>query len=242
MVFKWKGKEIQIDWAKGKCLSIPLNHETHQPNAWFAPLYEAFPHRNGDWVGDTQLGAPVNFYDVRINPHGNGTHTETVGHIAKERFPIHDCLQNDWCVAQLISVYPTVDDNGDKVIYAVELTQGIEALIIRTLPNHADKLTRQYGGTNPPYMDPAFAKQLRLSGIRHLLIDLPSVDREEDNGVLQAHHEFWNYPEDPRTDATISEMIYVDNVIRDGLYLLNIQIPPMMLDAAPSRPFIYPIQ
>lgn len=238
---EWKGRSYTIDLESGKCIAIPLDHTKAQPNAWFAPLYDAFPHKSGDWIGDTREGAPVNFYDVRLNPHGNGTHTESVGHIAKERIPVHHSISNEWCVAQLISVYPTLQENGDKVIGEIETESGIEALIIRTLPNHNDKLSRQYGGTNPGYLDANFARKLRESGIRHLLIDLPSVDREEDQGVLEAHHEFWNYPANPRMNATISEMIFVDNDIQDGLYLLNIQIPAMMLDAAPSRPFIYPL-
>jgi hypothetical protein len=78
--------------------------------------------------------------------------------------------------------------------------------------------------------------------IQHLLLDLPSVDREEDGGALAAHKAFWKYPEDPRTKATITELIYVDNVVPDGLYLLQIQIAAMELDASPSRPFIYPLR
>ena len=34
-------------------------------------------------------------------------------------------------------------------------------------------------------------------------------------------------------------MIYVDDKIKDGHYLLNLQIPSFVSDAAPSRPIIY---
>jgi hypothetical protein len=33
---------------------------------------------------------------------------------------------------------------------------------------------------------------LHESGIQHLLIDLPSVDKEKDEGKLLAHKAFWN--------------------------------------------------
>ena len=59
--------------------------------------------------------------------------------------------------------------------------------------------------------------------------------------MLSAHKAFWQYPEAPRLEATISEMIYIDNVVPDGLYLLQIQMPAMELDASPSRPYIYPL-
>ena len=79
-------------------------------------------------------------------------------------------------------------------------------------------------------------------GIEHLLIDLPSVDREEDGGRLAAHKAFWQYPSpDIRTKSTITELIYVPNDVKDGYYLLNIQTAPFDLDASPSRPTVFPI-
>jgi hypothetical protein len=36
-------------------------------------------------------------------------------------------------------------------------------------------------------------------------------------------------------------MIFVEDDIDDGSYLLSIQIPAFMSDAAPSRPVIYPM-
>jgi hypothetical protein len=72
-----------------------------------------------------------------------------------------------------------------------------------------------------------------------LLLDLPSVDPESDNGLMLAHKAFWNYPENPRFDATISEMIYAPAEISDGLYLLNLQIAAIESDASPSKPVLY---
>ena len=76
-------------------------------------------------------------------------------------------------------------------------------------------------------------------GIEHLLLDLPSVDREQDEGKLACHKIFWKYPEEPRLHCTITELIFVPDSIRDGNYLLQIQIPNICLDAVPSRPFLY---
>ena len=66
---------------------------------------------------------------------------------------------------------------------------------------------------------------IRDIGIKHLLIDLPSVDREEDGGKLVAHKAFWNVKDiqnlntDARMDCTITEMIFVNDEILDGSYL-----------------------
>ncbi|MEP6647477.1 MAG: cyclase family protein [Saprospiraceae bacterium] len=235
-------KLFHANLHEGICIAIPLDHTEEQPNAYYAPLYEASPVRAGDWIGDTREGSSVNFYNLRINPHGNGTHTECVGHIAKERYSIHQALGTEYTIAKLVSVYPNQKENGDRVIDELEWEEGIEALIIRTMPNHPDKKVRHYSGTNPPYLDAKLVAKMADDGIQHLLLDLPSVDREEDGGLLSAHKAFWTYPENPRTKATITELIFVDNVHPDGLYLLQIQIAALELDASPSRPWIYPLK
>ena len=44
-----------------------------------------------------------------------------------------------------------------------------------------------------------------------------------------------------RKQATITEFIFVDNSIKDGLYILNLQVAPIENDASPSRPVLYKI-
>lgn len=124
-----------------------------------------------------------------------------------------------------------------------------EALLIRTLPNSDDKKTRQYSRQNPPYLEPSIGKFLAQKNINHLLLDLPSVDREWDKGKLSVHKGFWNIlTKDNKNDfsqvrknATITELIFVDNEIKDGFYLLNLQIPSLEIDAVPSKPVLYEI-
>ena len=77
--------------------------------------------------------------------------------------------------------------------------------------------------------------------IKHLMIDLPSVDRERDEGVLGGHNTFWNTKGKLRMDATITELIYVPNKVKDGTYFVNIQIAPFENDASPSKPILYQI-
>ncbi|MEO6132511.1 MAG: cyclase family protein [Saprospiraceae bacterium] len=242
LTVEWNSKKYHVDLHEGICIAIPLDHTRDQPNAYYAPRYEAAPVKVGAWIGDTREGGSVNFYNLRINPHGNGTHTECVGHISLERYSIHQCLRNEFAIAQLISVYPTQQENGDRVIKNLEWESGVEAIILRTMPNHPDKKTRRYSGTNPPYLDSETVNRMADQEIQHLLLDLPSVDREEDEGALASHKVFWKYPESPRVNATITELIYVDNVVPDGLYLLQIQIAALELDVSPSRPWIYPLK
>jgi hypothetical protein len=121
------------------------------------------------------------------------------------------------------------------------LHQGIEALVIRTTPNLENKLKENYSGNNPVYLDPNLSKLIVEKGILHLLLDLPSVDREEDGGAMLAHKAFWNYPENPRYSATITEMIFVPDEIKDGLYFINLHIASLETDASPSKPVLYEI-
>ena len=82
-------------------------------------------------------------------------------------------------------------------------------------------------------------------GLKHLLVDTPSVDRLFDDGHLSAHNIFWETKGkelNPNTqNKTITEMIFVPSSVEDGSYLLNLQIPAFVSDAAPSRPIIYKI-
>jgi len=242
--FKHAGKIYAADLSKPIDLSIPLRDGAENPNCFWAPMPEFSPVRAGDFVGSTKEGGVVNFFNVRLNPHGNGAHTECVGHIAKERFVLHECLLESHFLAKLVSLYPRRTEEGDRVIFQDQLEEVFsenesEALIIRTLPNDDLKLRQNYSGSNPPYLHHEAAEYLVKCGVQHLLLDLPSVDREEDGGQLLAHRAFWHYPQATRVHATITEMIFVPNSVRDGLYLLNLQTTSLDLDASPSKPMVF---
>ena len=239
------GEERSFDTERGLDLSIELHKGYPQVNCFNAPLFSTTPLREGSFVGSTLHGSPVNFYDVAINPHGNGTHTECVGHIAKEPYYINECYKSDFHVAQLISIFPLLEENGDKTIPLGHLEQlwdykGEDALVIRTLPNGEEKRTKNYSNSNPTYFTDDAMRFIVETGIKHLLIDLPSVDRELDEGRVSCHKIFWNYPgNEVRKDATISELIFVPDGVSDGIYLLNLQLLNIQLDVSPSRPMLY---
>lgn len=234
----------QVDFEKPLDISIPLRVGLKNVNCFYAPPMQADPVIAGDFKGSTALGGPVNFMNVRLNPHGNGTHTECVGHISKEKYTINNALKQFMFPARLITVFPRKETNGDRLIYKDQIepllkNQVTPALLIRTMPNDDLKLTTNYSGANPTFMHHEAVSYIVNAGVKHLLIDLPSVDKEEDGGKLLAHKAFWNYPESPRADCTITELVYVRNEIKDGLYLLNIQIASFELDVSPSKPVLY---
>lgn len=236
-------KTWRADISRPIDISIPIVDGPSTVNCFYAPMARIEPVRMGDFIGDTRLGSSVNFKNVFFNPHGNGTHTECVGHIAKESVRLDKILDEFLFAARVISVYPTLEENGDRVIYRSSLDgvpyEGERAWILRTLPNPDSKRYHHYSGTNPTYVDPEVMDLLIELGIDHLLIDLPSVDREEDGGKLASHHRFWEYPEKKFVKRTITELVYIPDNVPDGLYLLNLLVPAFDLDAAPSRPVLY---
>lgn len=241
------GKEYKIDFFKPIDISIPLSTSEHSASAWYVKPMQLEPVVMGEWIGDVNRGGSVNFRTITFNPHGNGTHTECVGHISKEFYTLNQHLQRFMFVAELVTILPAQLDNGDFVITRRQLESLLnesnkpEALVIRTLGNSLTKLTTNYSNTNPPYILKEAIDYLNGLGVTHLLIDMPSIDKEVDGGKLEAHHAFWNYPADPQLHKTITEFIYVPNEVMDGTYMLNLQIAPFENDASPSKPVLYKV-
>ncbi len=241
-----KGKDYKIDFFQPIDISIPLSTEKNCVSAWYVNPMKLEPVLNGNWIGDVSKGGSVNFRNITFNPHGNGTHTECVGHISKEFVTINHCLKRFIFLAELVTILPKELDNGDFVITKKQLQQALqdlkpEAIIIRTLSNGLNKLTTQYSNTNPPYVLEDAILYLNEIGVEHLLIDMPSIDKENDEGKLLAHHAFWQYPNNTQFHKTITEFIYVHNEIMDGTYILNIQIASFENDASPSKPVLYKV-
>lgn len=244
----------RFDAAGGIDISIPLQFGGEQPNAFYLPRAEAHVAEGRDFVGDTRRGGSCNCETITLNPHGNGTHTECVGHLSTNRIAVSEVLRESFILAQLISVRTEEDGQGGDCIGREGILNStfnvqdspVGGLIIRTLPNGESKKRAEWSGHNPPYLSADAAHFIRSLGVDHLLVDLPSLDREDDPN-LTAHRIFWNLPEQGQVEGevtdgrTITEMIYVPDEVLDGLYLLNLQVPPFLLDAAPSRPLLYPL-
>ena len=246
-----KINNFEIDLSKPIDISIPLTNTDENPIAWYIEKPSIEPVVFGDWIGKVSEGkSSTNFNNIFFNPHGHGTHTECLGHITNDFYSINQSLKQFFFMAKLITVEP--EKIGDDFVITKEqivslITEKTEAIIIRTLPNQLEKKSRKYSNTNPPYLSEEAAIFIRDSEVQHLLIDLPSVDKEHDEGKLLAHKAFWNVKDtvnlntDARLTATITEMIYVPNEIEDGNYILNLQIASFENDASPSKPILYKI-
>ncbi|MDB0011209.1 cyclase family protein [Crocinitomicaceae bacterium] len=235
----------KIDTSKPLDISLPLSNTLDNPRAWYVDLPIIEPVMENGFVGSVKEGGSVNFRNISFNPHGHGTHTECLGHITPEVFSVNQSLNQFFFTAEVVSINPH-NIEGDLIITKEQLEKVLkgkqtEALVIRSLPNLLEKKHLNYTETNPPYLELSCIDVLNACGVKHLLIDLPSVDRESDGGILAFHHAFWQVPQNPQFDKTITEFIYVKASIGDGSYILNLQVAPFENDASPSRPVLYKI-
>lgn len=268
--FEVDGESYRADLGRVYDLAIRLDFDGPQPNAFHLSQAVAQAVEAGDFVGDTRLGGSANCADVHLNPHGNGTHTECVGHIVDEPVAVGELAKTPLVPAVVLSV-PLVSfiDSGetyggkhtddDLVLTRQDLDAAFAqagapaafrgAVIIRTLPNPPDKTERHYSGTNPPYPTADAIDWLLEQSCEHLVLDLPSLDREDDGGTLPNHHQFFGVPTGEHTLAgaqassrTVTEMAYIPNAVDDGPWLLDLQLPRFALDAAPSRPLLVGVE
>ena len=263
------GKSHRPDLDRPLCLAVGLDFHGPQPRHFGAPTATADTLEQDGFVGDTRRGGSCNVHEVRLVPHCNGTHTECVGHIVDDRVAVHDVLLRTHHPAAVVTLAPTPAREADETYRpppdpddlmvtgaALEGALGgvpddaLAAVVIRTLPNPPEKRFSDHGaGKAAPYLSVEAVRDLTARGVRHPLVDFPSLDRTQDEGLQTAHHLFWNVAEgghalsaETRTEKTVTEMIYVPDEVEDGLYLLDLQIAPFLSDAAPSRPLLFPLE
>jgi kynurenine formamidase len=244
-VIEYNSRKITINVSEPIDISIPIDMSKDTVYAWGIADPKIEVEEYDDYKVSVANGAVVNFNSISFNPHSHITHTECVGHITEKVHSVNQNLKHYFFVSEVVTVAPE-QIGEDFVISEKQLKTALrnkkrDAIIIRTLPNLSDKKSTRYFNTNPAYLSEEAAIYLVEKGIKHLLVDLPSVDKEKDGGKLVVHNTFWNTKGELRMDATITEFIYVPNDVDDGEYLLNLMIAPFENDATPSKPILYKI-
>ncbi|HYM29046.1 MAG TPA: cyclase family protein, partial [Steroidobacteraceae bacterium] len=260
-----EGREIGIDAAHPVSLAVELDFTGPQPRHFAAPRASARPFEAPGFAGSVERGASCNCEVLTLIPHCNGTHTECAGHLTRERLDAYRLAPVGLVPALLVSVTPVpgaeCDERSlplpqprDLLVTRAALARAVpaalpftaRALVIRTLPNTPDKRVRDYSGQTPPYLTQEAAGWLVERGIMHLIVDLPSIDRAQDEGRLTAHRIFFGLPPAvtqlaaaTRAAATVTELAYIPESVADGPYLLELQVPALGGDAVPSRPLLY---
>jgi kynurenine formamidase len=245
-----------VDLSRPISLAIPVDFSGRELRHFGAPPASSQPLSVPGFSGAVATGASCNCSTITLTPHCNGTHTECVGHLTRESLDAHEVIPAGLIPALVLSV-GAVDASatqesteplpraGDRLVTAQAIEQAWvssgrpepRALVIRTSAIIVDA---------PHYFSREAAALLVKRGIEHLVVDLPSVDRVQDEGRLAAHRVFFGLPresrelaESTRARCTITELARVPEEVPDGWYLLELQVPALGGDAVPSRPLLY---
>lgn len=243
--FEVKGVSYTIETEQVHDLSIGIKKQNNV-NCYHLddPSFSYF--ENEFFVGSLQKGGSVNCEKITFYAHASGTHTECALHVLPADFTMLDVQVPLLQLAQLVTIQPKSVGN-DWVIDAEVLStlsnqEQATALLVRTLPNQAEKLVHQYAGTNPPFFTVDGIQKIKALGFKHLLTDLPSIDKEQDDGLLAAHKQWFLTNGSADKAHTITEFIYAEKNIPDGMFGLAIRLPKIETDAVPSSVLIYPCQ
>ena len=259
------GEALCIDLTAGISLALPLAFDDAQPRHFGAPPARSTPYVAGSFNGEVARGASCNCRSVTLVPHCNGTHTEGAGHLTIDCPPLHAQIPSQPLPALLLSVTPQAaassDETslpppqpGDSLItgqsllaaWPASLPFAPQVLVLRTQASATQPSGAGNDATNPPYLTLHCAQTLVARGILHLVIDLPSIDRSQDEGRLSAHRVLFglspgvtDYAAATRPQATVTELAHIDASLPDGPCAVQLQVPAWTGDALPSRPLLF---
>lgn len=250
-------------FAAGGAVSLAarLDFDAPHPRHFGAPAATSTPFTVGSFNGAVARGASCNCRRVTLIPHCNGTHTESVAHLTTEALSPLDVVPLEPLPALLLDVRPvpasgsgeTADPaprSGDHLVTAAAIDHAWAAhpssasrprvLVLRTGAQH-------WPG-EPAYLSLEAARLLVERGIEHLVVELPSVDRTEDEGRLGAHRVFFGLPagstrlaDARRPGCTVTELAVVPPFVKPGPCHVQLQLTPWTGDAVPSRPVLFEI-
>jgi kynurenine formamidase len=248
---------LAVDFNAATSLALTLDFTAAHPRHFGAPPATSSPFRTGAFEGAVERGSSCNCQRISLIPHCNGTHTESASHLTVQQLLLHEIVPVGPIPALLVTVPPrdsasTPEDSspaprgGDRLITSAglrnawrETARAPRALLLRTGTHWDDPA--------PPFLSRQLAEELVARGIEHLITDLPSVDRLEDEGHLTAHRIFFGLPprssdlaKASRAQCTITELAEFPDALADGPCAVQLQIPSFSGDAVPSRPLHLP--
>lgn len=265
------GQKIRAALDRGVSLAIPVDFNSTGPRHFGAPAPTTQAFSIGSFSGSVASGASANCSTITLNPHCQMTHTESVAHLTRESGDTWRVVPRGLLPAVIVSVTPEParesSEGSDPQPWGTDtlitrrrlraawptarpapaLPEPVAA-IIRTLPNGADKRSRDYTDAVPPYLTREAVEWLVEKRIEHLVLDVPSLDRTHDEGRLVGHRLFFGLPpgstargDAARSRATVTELAFVPDELADGPCLLQLAVPAIGGDAVPSQPIVYPL-
>jgi len=260
------GSDVAGDWRTrlGEALSLArvLDFGAPHPRVFGAPPATTTPFVAGAFNGEVARGASCNCRAVHLVPHCNGTHTESVAHLTVESLRLTDLVPLEPLPAVVVSVRPVAAQQsgetadppplpGDRLVTATQIDRGWPAAWPADLPSPRVLVLRtgvHDGDDVAPYLSLEAARRIVERGIDHVVVELPSVDRAEDEGRLAGHRILFGLPpgstrlaDAARPHATVTELAQVPATCPDGPCAVQLQLTPWTGDAVPSRPVLFPL-
>jgi kynurenine formamidase len=249
---------LAVDFDAATSLALHLDFSSPHPRHFGAPPATSLPFQAGNFEGTVARGASCNCQRLSLIPHCHGTHTESASHLTLQQRPLQQIVPFGPMRALLLTVRPV--DCSDTTENSLPAPRAADRLITRSALLDAWpgagaaplalllRTGTAWSDNPPPYLSQQLMQELVARGVEHLVTDLPSVDRLEDEGRLTAHRIFFGLPERGtslldarRAHCTITELAQFPAGLQDGACALQLQIPDFSGDAVPSRPLHLPL-
>lgn len=170
------------------------------PSAFYLSKFTSQPAVVGSFVGDTQKGGSCNVPIYTFTPH-NLTHVETPSHIKHGAKNLKDYPPGFFTdIAHVVNL--TTEDFPNNYILPQHLPEQLHPIcssfIFKTSASEENP-AKNYSGTDPLSFHPDTMREIvsRWPRVKMILIDLPSVDKEDDGGKLLAHRNFFGLDDSP---------------------------------------------
>lgn len=245
--------------------SLPILPDGATPRAFGLPAATEAPVPiGGGRVLRVRAGASVNCDGLHLHPHGDGSHLECAAHILAEDDPRAAAAKATlaaasplWCgllvdvravpLGESGETYAGTHAPDDAVISAAALAPALTAARARGPGLRYDALILRvqaapveddvdFSGRNPPYPTDQAATLLAAEDARLLVLDLPSLDREDDGGTTPNHRAWWGLGpgRSARLDRLVFELARLPAGLDPGPVAVHLGAAPLRSDAVPA--------
>ncbi len=276
--FRIGGQELEADAGAATSIALPFDPRLARSRAFGLRPTTAPPvDIGGGRTLEVGRGAAINCADLHLNAHGGGCHIEGVGHISREPWPLSTATLPALWPATLLDVTPArLGASGehaagkgapeDWVLTRVAFERALDAaaetvrdlaaepaafadaLVLRSDVDGAIGPDFDFHGGGAPYPTAEAMALLAALPTRLLVLDLPSLDREDDGGTAPNHAIWWGFPDGDRAvaratrrDRLLVELARVPLALAAGPWLLQLGVPPVVSDAAPAGVWLLPV-
>lgn len=232
---------------------VLFSPEPKTANAFYLPTANAKTVEfEGQFIGDVNRGGSCNVDVLSYVPHGI-THLETSAHVLSP--DAHPPTVKDIPPDRLTGLVYLIDltdlPEDTKTIPWQAVNEKLEKLEfsirLLALKTRGSQLPQDYDYSGKDFLalSEQTAKGIHDFGIQCLLLDLPSIDPEKDEGKLLAHRAFFGLPStgieaNDREKRALVELAWFDG-LEEGYYYSYITPPSFQANAVTTGIIFHPL-